>query len=280
MRDKTGDTVGAGLNYALGDGAPAVFHASAGGEGENSAEGQFARKMVQIANGREVAGGFTLDEAGFALVRHESAVRDFFDRSQLSATYEPEVAALVREMTGAARAVIFDHTLRTDSDSIREAHQIRDAVPLVHNDYTERSARQRVRDLFPASEAEALLGARFGIVNVWRSIGGQAQTSPLAMCDARSIADDDLLPMERRARDRVGEMQQATFASRHRWYFFPDMDREEALVFKTYDSADDGRARRSLHSAFDNPQAPGDAAPRVSIETRVFAFFQEISAPD
>ena len=137
-----------------------------------------------------------------------------------------------------------------------------------------------MRDLFPAAEAEQLLAGRFAIVNVWRSIGGLAQTSPLAMCDARSIVDEDLLPMERRARDRVGEMQQATFAPRHRWYFFPDMDRDEALVFKTFDSASDGRARRSLHSAFDNPQAPGGAAPRVSVETRAFAFFEENATPD
>jgi len=279
MQDKVaaldGECIKTTLNYAIGSGRPAVFHASAGGEGQNVADGQFEKRTVRITNGRDRTGSFTLDQAGFALVHHETAVTDFYDRDQLEGVYEAEARELVQRMTGASRAVVFDHTLRTDSDEIREARQIRDAVPLVHNDYTERSARQRVRDLLPASEAEALLRGRFAIINIWRSVGGVVATSPLAMCDARSISESGLIPMERRARDRVGEMQQATFDPNHRWYYFPRMDRSEALVFKTFDSAEDGCARRSLHSAFENPAAAADAPRRESLESRIFAFFDD-----
>ena len=80
--------------------------------------------------------------------------------------------------------------------------------------------------------------------------------------------------MKRKAKDRIGEMQQVTFDPDHRWYFFPNMDRNEALVFKTYDSSRDGRARLSLHTAYENPTASPTAQPRESVETRVFAFFQ------
>ena len=111
--------------------------------------------------------------------------------------------------------------------------------------------------------------------NIWRSIGGPVETTPLAMCDARSISNENLIPMQRRANDRIGEMQHVTFDPGHRWYFFPRMERDEALIFKTYDSATDGRARRSLHSAFRNPVSPPSAQPRESIETRVFAFYAE-----
>jgi hypothetical protein len=51
------------------------------------------------------------------------------------------------------------------------------------------------------------------------------------------------------------------------------MRRDEALVFKVYDSSKDGRARWSAHTAFDDPTAPPHARPRESIEIRTLAFF-------
>ncbi len=59
----------------------------------------------------------------------------------------------------------------------------------------------------------------------------------------------------------------------HRWFYFPEMRRNEALVFKCYDSATDSRARFTAHTAFNDPTSPPDAAPRESIETRTLAFF-------
>jgi hypothetical protein len=53
----------------------------------------------------------------------------------------------------------------------------------------------------------------------------------------------------------------------------PNMTRDEAIVIKCYDSARDGRARFSLHAAFEDPTTPPDAPPRESIEVRAFAFF-------
>jgi hypothetical protein len=268
-----GEDIDTTLNYSIETGGRSVFHASVGGEGQNNAEGQFVSRAVRIANGRDRADSFTLDNAGFALVRHQTAVKDFYDQVQLDEIYAAEIGELVQSLTGASRIVPFDHTFRTDSDEIRQARQVRDAVALVHNDYTDRSARQRVRDLLPADEVENLLSRRFAIYNVWRSVGGIVDTTPLAMCDARSISETSLVPMERRAKDRIGEMQQATFDPDHRWYYFARMDRNEALAFKTFDSPQDERARRSLHTAFENPLASAGAQPRESIETRVFAFF-------
>jgi len=261
------------LNYVSPGSEPFVYRASHGGEGQSRSEGALERHAVTIADARAGKAEFALDVTGFALVRHGTAVTDFYDTRQVEDIYEPEVVELVQAMTGAVRAVPFDHTLRTDSDRIRQERQVRDHVELVHNDYTERSARRRVKDLMPDGEAERLLSARLAIVNVWRSIGGTVETTPLALCDARSIASRDLIPVERQAKDRIGEMQQAIFSPDHRWYWFPHMNPSEALVFKTYDSTSDGGARLSLHSAFTNPAAPPDAQPRESIETRVFALF-------
>ena len=136
-------------------------------------------------------------------------------------------------------------------------------------------APRRLRDHFSDApdEAKALLGRRFAIVNVWRSINGRVRNAPLALCDAASVAPEDLVSVERRARDRIGEIQQAAYSPTHRWYYFPEMAMDEALLIKTYDSATDGRARFTIHTSFEDPGAPPDAPPRESLETRCFAFF-------
>jgi len=233
---------------------------------------QFESHDTVIRNGRPQAGYFSLDREGFEFVAHESAVGDFFDEAELAAVYYPEIEALVKSLTGAARVVIFDHTLRAGDEALREQRQIREPVPVVHNDYTENSAPQRVRDLLP-DEAEALLRHRFQIVQVWRPVNVPAVRSPLAICDASSLGIDDLLLTELHYEHRVGEIYHVGFNPAQRWFYFPDMRPDEALVFKVYESLTDGRARYTAHGAFDVPGTPADAPPRQSIEVRSLVFF-------
>ncbi len=265
--------VTAALTYLVDTGEKPVNYPSTGGGGVSQWQGRHEARRVTIHDGRASAEGFDLDRQGFTLVRHDSAVGDFYDDAQIEALYEAELEALVKRVTGAARVVVFDHTRRSDSLAMRETQGIREPAGNVHNDYTARSAPQRVRDLLPAHEAEALLQRRFAIVNVWRPIQGPVQAAPLALCDARSVAPEDLIAAERRAKDRVGEIQQAVFNPAHRWTYFPNMARHEALLIKVYDSAEDGRARFTIHTGFDDPTSPPDAPPRESIETRSFVFF-------
>jgi hypothetical protein len=167
---------------------------------------------------------------------------------------------------------VFDHTLRSSDDDDRAAKKIREPVKSVHNDYTEWSGPQRVRDLLP-DEAEALIAGRFAIIQVWRAVGRPIERNPLALIDARTIAFSDYIASERRFPDRVGEIYLVQHNPAHRWTYFPRMRRDEALVFKVYDSATDGRARWGAHSSFDDPTTPPTAPPRESIEIRAFAFF-------
>ncbi|MEX3814537.1 CmcJ/NvfI family oxidoreductase [Paraburkholderia sp. BR13439] len=122
-------------------------------------------------------------------------------------------------------------------------------------------------------ESEALLKGRMAIVNLWRPIGWPVETSPLALCDARSIALNDLVPSDLIYPDRVGETYSFVFDPRHRWYYFPLMTPDEVLLLKIYDSAGDGVARLTAHTAFDDPSSPPDARPRRSIELRALLFF-------
>jgi hypothetical protein len=155
---------------------------------------------------------------------------------------------------------------------MREAKQISGPVRNAHNDYTEWSGPQRVRDLLP-NEAEELLKRRFAVVQVWRPIRHPVQREPLAIADARSIGTRELFPSSRVYPDRIGEVYHCGFNPQHRWYYFPHMQRNEAVVFKTFDSSRDGRARWTAHTAFDDPTSPADAPPRESIEMRTLAFF-------
>src|SRR5258708_32165886 len=113
---------------------------------------------------------------------------------------------LVKQVAGAARVVCFDHIVRhaPKAQTLPGGGGIKEPAKRVHNDYTEKSGPQRVRDLLP-DEAETLLKRRFAVVNVWRPIVGPLQDSPLALCDPRSIAPQDLIDTELRYPDRTGE---------------------------------------------------------------------------
>ena len=230
---------------------------------------------MRIHDGRPLIGQFVLDQNGFVLVDHATAVADFFDPDQLQTVYYPEVERLVQAVSGASRVVVFDHTLRTGDLEERETRKIREPVLWAHNDYTEWSGPQRVREILPY-EAQGLLQHRFAIIQVWRAIHQPIQSNPLALVDARSVATSDLLPAERRYPNRVGETYQLSYNPGHRWFYFPQMRRDEALVFKVYESQQDGRARFTPHTSFVDPTTPVDAPPRQSIEVRTFAFFPPI----
>src|SRR6266852_9761343 len=233
--------------------------------------GMEERHRVDVANGRE-ARDLALDKNGFVLAEHRTAVRDFFDAEELKRVYYPEVQTLIGEVAGAQRVVVFDHTLRSGDEAEREAKLVREPVLSAHNDYTEWSGPQRVREIM-GDEAERLLRRRFAIVQVWRAIRKPIQANPLAILDARSLVPEDLLVAKRRYPHRVGQTYRLKYNPNHRWFYFPEMRRDEALVFKVFDSEKDGRARFTPHTSFADPNSPPNAAPRQSIEARALAFF-------
>ncbi|HEY0300126.1 MAG TPA: CmcJ/NvfI family oxidoreductase [Rhizomicrobium sp.] len=264
--------VHAALNYAVDTGVKPVA-ATGGKDGlERNSTTVIARHVVSIADARPLGAALSLDTSGFELVDQPTRVRSFLDPDELRAVYYPEMEALIAARSGARHVHIFDHTVRHGDADTRAAKKLREPVKAVHNDYTDWSGPQRVRDFFPDRAAD-LLSRRVAIVQVWRAIAAPVDRDPLAIADARSIAARDLVPTERRFPDRVGEIYQFTHNPAHRWFWFPDMHRDEALVFKVYDSEKDGRARWGAHTAFENPTTPADAPPRESIEIRAFAFY-------
>lgn len=269
--DTAPDTIEAELTYLAKPEKLVTYVAQPGGVDEREG-GQNATHRVKIHNGRPGADRFVFEREGFRFVPNRTQVADFFDEDEIRRVYYPECEALIKQVSGAKRVVVFDHTLRTASDQQRETQKIRDIVSRVHNDYTEWSGPQRVRDLM-GEEAEELLRGRFAIIQVWRPINHPVESHPLAICDAQTVKPESLVVNERRYPDRIGQTFAITYDPGQRWYWFPQMRPDEALVFKVYESLRDGRARWTAHTAFKDPTAPPHARPRESIEIRTLAFF-------
>ena len=232
----------------------------------------FDERRIQIHDARQLVVPPSLDDEGFAFHRQPTRVSDFYDAAEVEAIYYPELERLLLDATGARLILIFDHTVRGDAASSRNGQTIHEPVHRVHNDYTPHSGPRRVRDLLPSGTANRLLRHRVLEINAWRPIRGPLRTMPLAVCDATSMKPDDFVACDLIYRDRVGEIFYVAYSERHRWYYYPDMHRDEVLLLKCFDS-DRARGGVGAHAAFEHPHTPANALPRESIEARAFAFF-------
>jgi hypothetical protein len=264
--------VNAQLNYLAEATPKPVNYAYDPPPGVPRRSGKYVVQSVAIHNGREEIGDLSLDTNGFVLTPHETMVKDFYDPDEVKAVYYPEVERLLERVTGAERVLIFDHVVRNPLLAERGEKGAREPAKIVHNDYSFKSAPRRVRDHLP-EEADRLLKNRFAEINVWRAIRGPIESSPLALCDARSLGPEDIVPSELVYRERVGETYGFLYNPKHRWYYFPRLEPNEAILLKCYDSKDDGRARFTAHTSFDDPNSPPNAAPRESIEVRALVFW-------
>lgn len=242
---------------------------------ENPRRGpQLGPRTMAIHDARPLREDLSLDKEGVVLVDSPTAFSDFYHPDRVRESYFPEVESLVKQQTGALRVVAFDHNLRSKALAKENRYGAQMPVLFAHNDYTEDSGPQRVRDLLPGEAAE-LLENRFAVINVWRPTRGPVQESPLAVCDAQTMGPNDLVAMDLIYPDRIGEVQSLRFDAGHRWLYFPEMQASEVMLLKCFDSARDGRARFTAHTAFEDPNTPVDAVARESIEVRTLAFFAE-----
>jgi hypothetical protein len=231
--------------------------------------GRDGRRLMPIHDARPLTDLLSLDVEGFVLKRCTTAVSDFYDPAQVRSIYYPEVEQLVKDATGATKVVAFEHDVRCAPKARLGLNAVREPVKVVHDDYTEKSSPERVR-LYVSKEADILLQSRYEVINIWRPINGPVLEAPLAICDASSIREGEIVATEEGVKH---EVYLFNFSPRHRWFYFPNMEKDETLLFKCFDSLKDGRARLTAHTAFDDPTTPRDARPRESIEVRALAFF-------
>jgi hypothetical protein len=264
-----------GAVYYAAAGEPRLFcYADTPPEGEAETNVEFVPHVVPIRDLRRARGTLRLDVEGAAAYRHRSAVRDFLDEDELRHVGYAESAAIVRAVTGAEQVVVFDHNIRRGADPIPASPACAHKRPVfhVHTDFTADSAPVRASRVLDPQLAST---RRIAAINVWRPIAAPVLDSPLALCDASSVAASDLVAAELRYPDRTGEIYYVRYNAAHRWYYLTEMRSDEVWVFKNYDAATDGRARFTPHTAFLDPtQDPGVPA-RESVEFRAFAVFRE-----
>ena len=267
-------SVRATMHYSVDNGIPPDYYFYEPDPGVKLNPPGTDLREVEVEDGWSRAGSFSADREGFEIHPFEGRFDGFDDTAAVHERFYPQVIDFVKAHTGARRVVVFDHTLRRrlPADLSAQTTIQRPAVLLVHSDYTVHSGPQRVRDILP-DEADALLSRRVAFYNVWKPLFRRVEELPLAMCDATSHDPQDMLRMELKYRERTGEIYVMRYSPKHRWVYFPFMERDQAVLLKTYDSETDGRARFMGHSAFEDPDTAPDAQKRESIEVRTMAFF-------
>jgi len=234
---------------------------------------------MQIENIRGKEDQYSLDKSGFQAFKAPSKIQDddYSNEDKVVNEYYPEQIALLKELTGASRVVIFDHTIRRTQPGVKkDTPTNRHPVSNVHVDQTSTSARARVERHLPASDAPKLLEKRFQIINIWRPIRNPAFDWPLALCDyasvdgARDLVKTDLVYTTR----EPGEISSVKWDEGHKWKYVKGMTPDEGFLIKCYDSVEDGSvAVFTPHTAFVDPSAPEDAKLRESIELRALVFY-------
>ena len=254
------------------------YVASRGGGDQTKLTGDFAFYDTSMKNARHPNYLAEFERDGFCLVNAKSNVIDFYDDDQVRSVHSLELESLVTNISGCKTFEIIDFTRRSSATKVQSAHSSREPAVVVHNDYSEWGGiarlKQHLEETSRESEFDDILRRGFAIINVWRSISDKPiEVNPLGMCRAGSVQSEDLHKAERNAGHRTGELYYATYSAHHDWSYFPLMTKDEPLVFKTYDSRQDGRARFVLHSSFESPKSAPDAPARESLETRCLVTF-------
>jgi len=241
--------------------------------GEARSNMTYDAHVMAIHDMRPIQHELDLDREGFGLIEARTAVKDLWDDDEVRRVYYPECEALIKELTGASRVFVFDHVQRRRIPGLVDYSRSgpRQPATRVHVDHTGRSGPQRVRDLLP-DEADELLKGRVQVINLWRPTRGPLQDAPLALCDSKTVDEHDLVASDLVYKNRTGETYSVTYNPAHKWYYAPELRRDEALLLKIMDSKTDGRARFMPHTSFTDPTTPADAFPRESIELRTLVF--------
>jgi hypothetical protein len=236
------------------------------------------RRKIRIEDARLRAQQPSLAREGFALFRHKSTVSDFSNQEEVARIYPREIERLLVDLSGADQVVIFGRgVLRFNEHDLPESsrfHVLRPAR-FIHADISDSTVPALKESWRPTENGRSV--RRFAHYNVWRVLTPPPQDIPLAVCDARSISTSDLVDADA-ITDTPGVPESSIvlvllrYSPCHRWWYFSNMNREEVLIFKSYDS-DPDQPCQVPHSAFKNPACPPGIASRASIEMRATAFW-------
>ncbi|GIZ40179.1 hypothetical protein CKM354_000353100 [Cercospora kikuchii] len=257
---------------------------------------KYETRTVRINNERGNEHNFNLDTHGFAWVKHKTSVTEFADYLAIrQGPYYGEVAEMLKRVTGATKVHVIGHLHRSlnYNDTTEEEKNAPDMTMtkgqtpgrFVHVDQSYQGAVRRLYLDLPQEEARRLEKTRWAIINVWRPVR-KVTNEPLAVCDARSVREDELFntlhlvpmrwPDAAPQENQMWAVAPPKTPTQHKWHYVSGMTEHEALLIKMFDSKKDGTARRVPHSSFPTPDDFGE--PRASTETRCFVFWEDQEA--
>lgn len=267
-------------------------------QGAEMNTGDYRDYPVVVRDGMPLRQHFQLDTHGFVIAKHETAIADFHDKAAVDAGYQAEVEVLVAQLTGADKVSTQGWMIRTSGDlSARVQEKVEGYVHSggiqppageAHVDYNELTGKRAAARVYAGAFPDGPGYKRYICFSLWRTFSPGPQDWPLAVCDGRTVSDEetasntlfvvdefptgDALTAPVEGEDQMIAATIFRYRERHRWWYFANMAADDVLLFKFQDS-DHGVTWRCPHTAFHDTSLP-DAQVRESIEVRGVAFFE------
>jgi hypothetical protein len=245
--------------------------------------GVYAPYPVTVRNAR-LAGPFTLDEHGFCLGHHHTDITDWEHNYGADTPYAAEVGEVAKRLCGADLVVPMGGMIRSSGET---GTTVQPPAAEAHVDFTQRCAERIATTIFRKTHPNSPMYHRFIAFSLWRALSPPPQDMPLALCEGRSVRDDEgthntkvdvneipkgdalFAPIE--GEENMAAATIFHHSAAHRWWYFPDMGPDEVIFIKFYDS-DHRTAWRCPHTAFRDTTRP-EARIRRSMEFRAIAYF-------
>lgn len=236
---------------------------------------------MSIKNARLISKTPSIDEEGFSIIKHKSAINDFYDNDEVKGKYYTEIIDLLKKELCAKEVIIFDHNQRSKIRAKAGQSEVRAPVAAAHVDYTETSGPKRSLEILQQANKLSLKANRLALVNAWRPIIGPAQDFPLAICSAKTVEVPDLVntnihhfgETDLATPRHSGQIYSLKYNENHSWFYYPDMENNEVLLLRNWDSDKPTMHGYTPHTGFQNSLAPADTIPRESIEIRTLVVF-------
>jgi len=238
-------------------------------------------RPMPIKDARHLPEDPSIDNEGFSIVKHESSVLDFYDPTQITELYYSEIISLLKDRLHAKDVIIFDHNQRSKVRAKAGQSEVRTPVAAAHVDYTTISGPKRSHEILENAQKTHYQNNRLALINAWRPIIGPAQDFPLAICSSTSVDDQDLVKTDihhfsesnLETPRHSGQIYSVKHNQKHKWYYYPDMQTDEVLLLRNWDSAKPYTHGYTPHTGFKNSLAPTNTIPRESIEIRTLVVF-------
>ncbi|KAK0880555.1 hypothetical protein LTR87_005677 [Friedmanniomyces endolithicus] len=243
---------------------------------------------VQIRNIQGHEADYSMETHGFKIGHLECHLPDWNSDDELRRVYFPEVTELLKRETGAKSVFQYEWHVRSTTleDGLKQdssgAVDIKGPVRRVHIDESPAAAMMEYNHYMQpqAEHHQHLKGRPFGVYNVWKPLK-TVRRDPLALCDCRTIASEDL-HATKVCVPNMGEIENISLRApkdgrKHDFVYVREQRPDQALVFRIFDSRIDGVVDGKFshgvaHSSFVDPGTEREAA-RESVEVRNFCVF-------